>query len=161
MSDTYYDGGEVPIDEWDERRNDIFKSIARTAESCIQRGFDYLQFPMKVVRNSAKFYFPKEYNFSNTELDFTITYDLDWFNGAVKYLSTDERFELYISKANASRDGFISSIPSTVEDFVKCANNPSTRWKALSCVCSYYININKYEIEDLQRDFEEVCYENV
>lgn len=99
----------------------------------------YIEDTVKEVLPSVKItpikvYHPKEYNFGGDELEFNLKVNSDEYNELKNKALEDEKFNQFLKDNYKSYDGFISTMPDSIEEF-----NEAVSWKQLVQVIMFYI----------------------
>lgn len=113
--------------------------------------------PVKVFNFSM--YHPRQYNYSDDEIDFIISgrYS-DYEKLEQECLANAEMFDSFLKKNYSSYDGFVSFMPSNIDEF----NEEKTFWKKLCQVIMFYIP--KSDVDENTSNYQEdliyALYEN-
>lgn len=137
----------------DDSLDDFWNQVVDVAMDIIQRSFNELDIPAKVVSGSGSIYHPREYNFECDELNFSISVDNAWINESFEEYKDDPYFLEFIKKKYSSRDGFISFFPSDAQGFIKAFESSRDKWKAVCQMITYHIDDSTYR--DNSEELEE------
>ena len=85
-------------------------------------------------------YHPREYNFSGDELEFDLVVNEAEYNALKDRVVNDEGFESYLKSNYSSRDGFVSSMADSIDEF-----NTEPRWKQMVQVIMYALKDKSFE----------------
>lgn len=105
-------------------------------------------------------YNPREYNFDNDQLDFTLIVKNNFEKELVKMLENDQNFNKYLHDNYTSYDGFISLTPNNIQDWEEAIldENDVEHDQAISAAINYLLSI-RYKND--YYDIEMTMYENL
>ena len=150
LSAFFYDTDRViPADSLD----DFWNQVVDVAMDIIQRSFNELDIPAKVVSGSGSIYHPREYNFECDELNFSISVDNAWVNRKFEEYKDDSTFLNFLGEKYSSYSGFISFFPSDKEEFISAFESHRDKWKTVCQMITYHIDNDTYK--DNSEELEE------
>lgn len=141
------------INEGYDGTQDFFDQVLRLAPLYIQDAFDQYGIPAKVVSGSCKWNHPREYNYYDDTIEFSMTIDTNWVASKFAELSANEpKFADYLNENYSSRSGFISYMPNDVEGYNDILDpNSSDYWKVVSAIVMFMV----YDDPSIRNDVTE------
>ena len=141
------------INEGYDGTEDFFNQVLRLAPLYIQDAFDQYGIPAKVVSGSCKWNRPREYNYYDDTIEFSMTIDTNWVASKFAELSANEpKFADYLNDNYSSRSGFISFMPNEVEGYNDMLDpNSSDYWKVVSAIVMFMV----YDDPSIRNDVTE------
>jgi hypothetical protein len=141
------------INEGYDGTDDFFNQVLGLAPLYIQDAFDQYGIPAKVVSGSCKWNRPREYNYYDDTIEFSMTIDTNWVASKFAELSANEpKFADYLNDNYSSRSGFISYMPNEVEGYNDMLDpNSSDYWKVVSAIVMFMV----YDDPSIRNDVTE------
>ena len=141
------------INEGYDGTEDFFNQVLGLAPLYIQDAFDQYGIPAKVVSGSCKWNRPREYNYYDDTIEFSMTIDTNWVASKFAELSANEpKFADYLNDNYSSRSGFISFMPNEVEGYNDMLDpNSSDYWKVVSAIVMFMV----YDDPSIRNDVTE------
>ena len=141
------------INEGYDGTDDFFNQVLGLAPLYIQDAFDQYGIPAKVVSGSCKWNRPREYNYYDDTIEFSMTIDTNWVASKFAELSANEpKFADYLNDNYSSRSGFISYMPNEVEGYNDMLDpNSSDYWKVVSAIVMFMV----YDDPSIKNDVTE------
>ena len=141
--------------------DDFLKQVLDIAPTIIQETFNEYEIPVKIIADSCQWYRPKFYNFSDDCIEFDMTIDTDWIESQFGNLRGDPEFKQFIKDKYSSRDGFISFMPNTIEEYAEILESKGgDYWKIVSAIVSYMVYCDTSIRDNASLDLEEELIEN-
>lgn len=149
---TFFDSDYVI---YDDSIDDFWNQVVSESMDIIQESFNDYDIPAKVIPGSGSIYHPREYNFSDDELNFSISVNNAWVNQKFEEYKDSPEFQNYLKNNYSSYEGFISYFPSNIQEFINAFESDRDRWKAVCQIITYQFD------NDVRKDNSETLVERL
>jgi hypothetical protein len=159
-SEYYDDVVELVNDKYDGRE-EFYAQVLSYAPSTIQDAFNEYEIAATVVPNSCKWDNPQFYNYRDDSIEFDMTVDTGWVESKFREFSNNSAFRKCLKDNFSSRDGFISFMPDSVDEYNELLDpNNKEYWKVVSALVHFIVSEDPSIREDITSELEEYVSSN-
>ena len=138
--DSFWDSENVDDDktDWGKVYEDIDEDIKTYGPSIVEEYIKQVLPSAKVKATGV--YHPREYNFANDELEFTVSFNPEEFNKREEMALNDPEFKDFLKDKYKSYDGFFSYLADDIDDY-----KDQEGWKKFVQVVMFYLKDEDFE----------------
>lgn len=138
--DNFWDSEELDDEatDWDAVYKDIDEDIKTYGPSIVEEYIKQVLPSAKVKATGV--YHPREYNFANDELEFTVSFNPEEYKKREEMAKKDPDFKNFLKENYKSYDGFFSYLADDIDDF-----EDQEGWKKFVQVVMFYLKDEDFE----------------